>query len=344
MLGTAPPKINSPIKKQSTPNDALSWPRGELLSELGSSTSVTKKLDSLLQKTIKENQDVFAIVVANDSTMLAEHYQKGVNKDTRLLGWSMTKTIGNALFGILTKNQQIDITQDQLLPKWENDSRKNISLNNLLQMSSGSEWVEDYSKLSNATRMLYLDNDFSLRAIQSKSVEVPDQKWYYSSGTSNILSKIMRNTFDDDAEYATFPYDSLFYKINMKSAMIETDNSGNFVLSSYCWATARDWAKFGMLYLNQGNWFGNQIFSPEWIDYSTTPAQASDGKYGAQIWLNQANEYSSVPRESYYADGFGGQKILIIPSKNLVITILSGQQHDLDFNLLFQRIIGCLDE
>jgi hypothetical protein len=80
-------------------------------------TSVTKKLDSLLQKTIKENQDVFAIVLDNDSTMLAEHYQKGVNKDTRLLGWSMTKTIGNALFGILTKNQQIDITQDQLLPK-----------------------------------------------------------------------------------------------------------------------------------------------------------------------------------------------------------------------------------
>ena len=74
------------------------------------------------------------------------------------------------------------------------------------------------------------------------------------------------------------------------------------------------------------------------------PAQASDGKYGAQIWLSQANEYSSVPRESYYADGFGGQKILIIPSKNLVITVLSGQQHDLDFNLLFQRIIGCLIE
>jgi CubicO group peptidase (beta-lactamase class C family) len=127
----------------------------------------------------------------------------------------------------------------------------------------------------------------------------------------------------------------------MKSAMIETDNSVDFVLSSYCWATGRDWTKFGMLYLNQGNWFGYQIFSSEWIDYSTTPAQASDGKYGAQIWLNQANEYSSVPRESYYVDGFGGQKILIIPSKNLVITVLSGQQHDLDFNLLLQRIIGC---
>ena len=98
----------------------------------------------------------------------------------------------------------------------------------------------------------------------------PDRKWYYSSGTSNILSKIMHITFDDDAQYATFPYDSLFHKINMKSAIIETDNSWNFVLSSYCWATARDWTKFGMLYLNQGNWFGYQIFSPEWIDYSTS--------------------------------------------------------------------------
>jgi len=172
----------------------------------------------------------------------------------------------------------------------------------------------------------------------------PDQKWYYSSGTSNILSQIMRNSFDDDSQYSTFPYKSLFGRINMRSAVIETDNSGNFVLSYYCWATARDWTKLGMLYLNRGNWFGDPIFSPYWVNYSTIAARNSDGQYGAQIWLNQAGKYSSVLREAYYADGYGGQRVLIVPSKNLVITVLSGRQDNFDFNRFFQSVIACLEE
>ena len=275
VLGTEPPKLNaypkSQIKEQPKISDSLLWPRGQLLYDQDSTSNTVQKLDKLLQKTIQENQAVFAIVVANDSTMLAEQYQIGVDKDSRLLGWSMTKTVGNALSGILKKNQQFHLDQIQLLPEWENDIRKNISLNNLLKMSSGLEWTEDYSKLSDVTRMLYLDVDFPSRAIRSPSVEAPDQKWYYSSGTSNILSKIMRNTFDDDSQYSAFPYESLFHRINMRSAVIETDNVGDFVLSSYCWATARDWTKLGMLYLNRGNWFGDPIFSPDWVNYNTTP-------------------------------------------------------------------------
>jgi len=348
VLGTEPPKLHSPskskINNESKPSDSLTWPRGELLSDQGLVSSTVQKLDKILEKTIQEHKDVFAIVVANDSTMLAEQYQSGVDKDSRLLGWSMTKTVGNALFGVLEKNQRIDVNQNQLLPEWENDSRKKITLNNLLQMSSGLEWTEDYSKLSDVTRMLYLDADFPSRAIRSPSVEAPDQRWYYSSGTSNILSQIMRNSFNDDSQYSTFPYKSLFGRINMRSAVIETDNAGNFVLSSYCWATARDWTKLGMLYLNRGNWFGDPIFPPYWVNYSTIAARNSDGQYGAQIWLNQAGKYSSVPREAYYADGYGGQRVLIVPSKNLVITVLSGRQDNFDFNRFFQSVIACLEE
>ncbi len=179
-------------------------------------------------------------------------------------------------------------------------------------------------------------------AAQSKAKEEPNQKWLYSSGTTNILSKIMRSKFDSYDEYLSFPYDSLFHQINMKSAIIELDNNGNHLLSSYGWANARDWTRFGLLYLNNGNWFGKQIFSEKWVEYSTTPALKSNGKYGAQIWLNTFGEkLPSVPHDAYYENGFGGQRILIIPSKNIVITILSGNQNDFDFDLFYKNVLSC---
>ena len=118
---------------------------------------------------------------------------------------------------------------------------------------------------------------------------------------------------------AQFPRKVLFSKIGMQSAVFEPDASGNFVGSSYIYATLRDYARYGLLYLHDGNWLGEQILPENWVQYTTTPANGSDGDYGAFFWLNHSGRYPGVPGDMYSAEGYDGQRIFIIPSKQLVV-------------------------
>ncbi|HAA11747.1 MAG TPA: serine hydrolase, partial [Cytophagales bacterium] len=284
-------------------------------------------------------------VVAYQDYLLAEDYQEGIDQDARILGWSMTKSVGNALFGIMDKNGAIDIEATPDIPQWQEDDRKDITVSHLLQMSAGLDWTESYSSLTNATRMIFMEKDHVKYSCLAEAEHPPGEHWYYSSGTSNILSGILRNKFDSFDDYLAFPYDSLFAPLGMHSAVIEMDNVGNHVLSSYCWATARDWTRFGLLYLYRGNWLGKQIFTEDWTDYSTSAAPASDGKYGAQIWINENPwRMPSVPTDAFYEQGFGGQRILIVPSMDLVVTVMSGNQPDFDFNSFYEQVFECLGE
>lgn len=320
------------------------WPQGDQLKEAIPPNIAIDQLNTLISNTLHSNPKIFAITVAYKDFLLAEQYNQGVNENTRLLGWSMTKSMGNALYGILAKNGILSIEETTGIKSWQGDQRKEITYSNLLQMSSGLAWDESYTRLSNVTRMLFLEKDFSKYALQSKAIKKPDEEWVYSSGTSNILSGILRTKFKDYTDYLTFPYDSLFLPIGMKSALIELDPSGHHVLSSYGWATARDWTRFGLLYLYRGHWFGQQIFSPEWVDYSTTSAKKSDGKYGAQLWVNsQGDPMPSVPHDAYFENGYGGQRVLIIPSKELVFVVLSGNQNDFDFDTFYKEALRCFD-
>ena len=186
-------------------------------------------------------------------------------------------------------------------------------------MQSGLEWDEDYAAISDVTEMLFLDADMTAKQGNKQPIAAPTEVWNYSSGTSNFLSGVLRNQFKTHQEYLDFPYTELIDKIGMHSMLIETDMSGNFVGSSYGWATTRDWAKFGLLHLNRGNWNGQQLFSPNWIDYITKPTAGSDGVYGAHWWLNAEGKYPGVPKDLYSANGFQGQYVYVIPSKDLVI-------------------------
>ena len=118
----------------------------------------------------------------------------------------------------------------------------------------------------------------------------------------------------------------------MNSMLIEADLSGHFVGSSYAWATTRDWAKFGLLYLNRGEHNGEQLFATEWADYVSTPTPGSDGTYGAHFWLNANGKYPDVPRDLYSANGYQGQYVFIIPSKDAVI-VRTGLAEDPDFDV-----------
>ena len=210
-------------------------------------------------------------------------------------------------------------------------------------MQSGLSWDENYFKISDVTQMLFLASDMTIAQRNTKVIAPPTEIWNYSSGTTNLLSGILRKQFKTHQEYLDFPYQSLFDKIGMNSALLETDLVGNYVLSSYGWATTRDWAKFGLLYLNKGEWNGERIFSESWVDYVSKPTQNSDGTYGAHFWLNAEGKYPDISRELYSANGFQGQRVFIIPSKELVV-VRTGleEQTDEQFNTLLKEIIASI--
>lgn len=278
-----------------------------------------------LQKAIDKgfsNPDVqktrSTIVIYKDQ-IIAEQYAGSFTKNTKILGWSMTKSIVSTLYGILQCNGKLNVTQLAPIAEWQNDDRKNITYNHLLRMQSGLEWDENYTEISDATKMLFLESDMSLVQQNKEMIAQPTEIWNYSSGTSNLLSGLLKKYFNTHQEYLDFPYTSLIDKIGMHSMLIEADMVGNYVGSSYSWATTRDWAKFGLLYLHKGSWNGEIIFDANWVDYVAKPTAHSDGTYGGHFWLNAEGRFPDVPKDMYYASGYQGQYVFIIPSKDLVV-------------------------
>ncbi|MGB5236340.1 MAG: serine hydrolase [Flavobacteriaceae bacterium] len=279
------------------------------------------RLESVLEKSI--DQDIASrtrtVMVIYKNHLIAERYAKGFDRNTPILGWSMTKSILATLYGILYTHGEIDIYQPTGWETWQEDDRKSITFNDLLRMQSGLEWDEDYSGISDVTRMLFLEDDMGAMQAAKEPADLPGKVWNYSSGTSNLLSKMLRERFQNYQDYLNYPYQKLVDKIGMHSMMIETDIAGNYVGSSYGWASTGDWAKFGLLYLNRGRWLGQIIFDPEWVTYITQPTEDSEGKYGAHFWLNAQGKLPDVPKDLYSANGHQGQRVYIIPSKEVVI-------------------------
>ncbi|MFT6959234.1 MAG: hypothetical protein ACJA17_000322 [Polaribacter sp.] len=277
-----------------------------------------RKLNETVNSIFGKNKSRAVVVIYKDQ-IISEQYSDGFSKDSRILGWSMTKSIMSTVFGVLEHQNKIDIQDKAPITSWQNDARKNITINNLLQMNSGLEWDENYDEISDATKMLFLERDMTKMQEGKPLTHVTNASWNYSSGTSNLLSGILRNQFKTHQEYLDFWYTDFIDKIGMSSMVVETDLTGNYVASSYAWATARDWAKFGLLYLHNGNWNGEALFTKKWIDYVTTPTPTSNGTYGAQFWLNAENQFKDVPKNMYFADGYQGQRVYVLPDQEMVI-------------------------
>jgi len=289
----------------------------------------------------RKNKRTRAVVVLYKGRLVAEKYGPGFRATSKILGWSMTKSLTATYFGILQKQGKIDIMKPAPIAAWKNDERAKITINDLLHMNSGLEWDEDYGKISDVTKMLFTAEDMTQSQIDKPLVGKPNASWNYSSGTTNLLSGILRQQFKTHQEYLDFWYISLLDKIGMDSALVEVDMAGNFVGSSYGWASARDWAKFGLLYLNQGNWNGAQLFDPSWAKYVATPTNTSNGQYGAQFWLNAGGKFPDVPRDMFYCSGYQGQMVAIFPSHDLVV-VRMGLSEEFDFNGLLSGIVRSL--
>lgn len=332
--------------------DTIPWPMGD---RLPSSVTINKKLQRAVASAFEEPSEkklrrTRAIIVIYDGMLVAEQYAKGYDRHSLHIGWSMSKSITSALIGILVQNKKLNIHTTAPISEWQHDGRQKITISNLLHASSGLEWNENYSSPSTATNMLYKKKDMGGFAASQPLEFEPETVFEYSSGTSNILSKIIRQTVGNEM-YASFPSEALFSKLGMYSMVMEPDASGTFVGSSYSFATARDWGRFGLLYINKGNWLGEQIISEDWVRYTTTPAPAAlRGEYGAQFWLNSGERnnpsnryYPDAPVDLFWADGYEGQNVFIISSKKLVIVKLSLSQGDyLDDNKFLHDVIEAL--
>ncbi len=292
------------------------------------------------KKGIKDKRTRSVIVIYKDK-IIAEKYDTGFNKKSKILGWSMTKSLTATYFGILQKQGKIDIIKPAPIAEWATDERSRITINDLLHMNSGLEWEEDYGKISDVTKMLFMAEDMTQSQIDKPFVGKPNNTWNYSSGTTNLLSGILRKQFKTHQDYLDFWYSSLLDKIGMNSALVETDMAGNFVGSSYGWATTRDWAKFGLLYLHKGNWNGEQLFNESWSNYVATPTNSSNGNYGAQFWLNASRKFPDVPANMYYASGYQGQMVAIFPSQDLVV-VRMGLSEEFDFNGFLSDVISSI--
>ncbi len=276
-----------------------------------------------------------AALLVYEGKIIKEQYADGFDSNTALLGWSMTKSVTNAIVGLRVRDGAMNLDDLADVPEWHhntNDPRANIKLRDLMDMTTGLKFAEDYSSPSDVNKMLWTKKSTADIAATAPLEHPINTNWYYSSGTTNIISQIIRRSFSSDMDYQVYPYQELFGPLGMESAVIEMDASGTFVGSSFMYASARDWAKFGLLYLYNGVWDNKQILPKSWVEYSQTQTPVlPEGFYGAQFWKNATAEppgttmerhWPNVPDDAYYASGFEGQQVVIIPSLDMVIVRL----------------------
>ncbi len=314
----------------------IAWPNGDNVDFVLPQAINKIKLDKAISVAFMEprphkKQRTRAVVVVYDGRLVAEKYAPGFHQNMKMYGWSIAKSFTAAMIGILVKQGKLNILNPAPVREWSdpNDPRKEITIQNLLQQTSGLSFSEIYTRSSDVTKMLFKNGDMGAYAASRKLVYKPGNVFNYSGGNTNILSRIIRKTVGEK-DYADFPYKELFYKTGMYHTLFEPDASGTFVGSSYINATARDYARFGLLYYNNGIWNGEQILPENWVQQTVSPAPANSLKtYGYQFWLNgfdkknpSNRKYPDVPADMFYCDGFGFEMIYIIPSKKLVVVRL----------------------
>jgi len=264
---------------------------------------------------------IHAVVVLHDGVLVAERYAPGYGAETPLPGWSVTKSVVNALIGILVRQGQLSVAQRAAVPEWQNpkDPRHAITVDHLLQMRSGLAFAETHSGFDPVSRMLYLEGDMAGFAARARLRSAPGTEWYYSGGNTLILSRIIRDLLGGHPrDVLQFTREELFAPTGMHSPVLEFDATGTPIGSTYLFASARDWARFGQLYLDGGVVNGRRILPDGWLRYSSTPTAGSN--YAAGFWTVQ--EDWGMPRDALLARGFLGQAVVIVPSERLVLVRL----------------------
>jgi CubicO group peptidase (beta-lactamase class C family) len=325
--------------------DAL-WPDGERV-ELGAlpdgvdGSALERAIDNVFAEPDPAHpRRTRALVVVQGDRIVAERYAPGFTSAMPLIGWSISKSATNALIGLRVGDGKLALTDTALMPEWrgKDDPRRAITLDELMRMTSGLAFDESYGdRESDVVRMLFAQGDKAAFAAEMPLLAPADTHWAYSSGTTTILAGVLRETFGEERDYLRYPKTRLFEPLGMRSAVLEPDASGTFAASSFLYATARDFARLGLLFLHDGVWQGTRILPEGWVDYSLTATPLSpDGEYGAHVWLKLPESPRGgeppMPDDAYYMLGHDEQVVAVVPSRNLVIVRLGLTREDGDWD------------
>ncbi|RRI06993.1 class C beta-lactamase-related serine hydrolase [Mesorhizobium tamadayense] len=301
------------------------WPEGERVGAW-QNPEVSKIIDDPAMA----GAGLRAVVVVKNGRIVAERYGDGFSAKTPLLGWSMTKTVNAAIVGTLVKDGKMALDNNGLFAPWKADGRAAISLADMMAMSSGLEFNEDYGNVADVTRMLYLESDMAGFGEAKPLTGEAGKVFSYSSGTAVMLSRLWQDAIGDKAKALAWPRTALFEPLGMHSAVLETDEQGTFVGSSYLYATAHDWARFGQFLLQGGVWNGAQVLPAGFVDWMRQLAPASKVYGKGQVWIEGPGDEESpgagvaagLPNDTYWMEGHDGQTVAIIPSEQLVVVRL----------------------
>lgn len=266
-----------------------------------------------------------AVVVVRDGSIIAERYAPGIGIDTPLPGFSMTKSMINALLGIMTQQGLTSPSLPAPIAAWHgaNDPRREIEVGHLMRMTSGLALDDDNSGFDPSSRM-YLHDDMAAFAIDAPLIAPPGTRFAYSSASTQILARIIRDAVGGPEQTLAFAWRELFNPLGMRSVTLQFDASGTLQGAANMLASARDWARFGLLYLNDGDIGGKRLLHADWVDYSA--AATLDTDYAAGFFTNRSKHEnakgrirSGMPADAFFAAGLLGQRCVIIPSQHIVV-------------------------
>ncbi len=303
------------------------WPEGDLLENNHLENEALQAASDWAFERSSPEQDTLSLLVVHKGKIIHERYAEGISKDTRTRTWSTAKSIAVTLIGMLVDQDRLSL-DDPLEIEWlpkvaedEEDPRHQITLRHLLNMSSGLYPVDSFGmEYATGSGLAYwAGSSSSIGARKRGLIREPGAFWDYENYDTLLAVHAMKLVLGED--YHQFPYQALLSKIGMHNTLLSTDRFGDFIFSSQVYTNARDLARFGLLYLQEGKWNDKQLLSKEWIKFVRTPAPSSavrGSDYGGQWWL-VPDSRTDVPKDAYATAGNRGQYVIVVPSRELVI-------------------------
>lgn len=329
----------------STGSNGSDWPLAEPGPEVD-----RRKLGSLLDSMAEPESELgesHALLVVQRGAIVAERYRESLQPTDTLKGWSLSKVVLHGLLGCLVRDGRLDVTAPADVPEWSDpaDPRHGITVDQLMRMSSGLAFIEDYveGKRSDVQTMLWGEgqHDMGAYAASRPLAAPPDTTFHYNSGTSMILARLVGQIVGGGQQgYEAFVQRELTAPLGMSSFKTRYDGAGIFVGSSAIFATARDFARLGLFCLRDGCWEGRRLLPDGWIDYGRTPTPtATRGEYGATFWLYKR------PLPAFAAHGFEGQRIVVVPELDLVVVRLGATRPrgERALKRFIADVISCFD-
>lgn len=337
-LGFTPVRVESRLPAAETQD----WPMGDRLTSPHHSSSLDRQALSSAVDVAFEDPAAFtaAVAVVHNGELVAERYRQGVDMNTQLESWSMGKSLTATLVGVLVQQGLLSLDQPAPVKKWQHqgDPRAAITIRDLLQMSGGLRFSgQDDPRRDwrlGVPDHLYIYSDavdaFQF-AVNGEAEFSPGTVGRYLNCDPLTLGYIVKQTVTETlgVEYLTWPQSALFDRIGIRRQVLETDWYGNFLLTGFDYGTARNWARLGLLYLQDGVWEGHRVLPEGWSDFVSAPAPGwSEPKYGGQFWLNGIGEFT-LSESAYMMAGFGEQRVFVVASHELVI-VRMGHRADTD--------------